>query len=171
MGTAQREELVSPRVGVKGYREVFTEEKTFEPRGSVAVAGQRWNGKIYVKWKEDPEQKSRNMKIQWNFRIRWSKWLRWVKDTSLEMVGAICKTKEKLIEIRNYTKGSHSSGNNQSCNHWEPLVAYLLGNGMTRSNSATVTLAECKDQIGVGRREARIPLRSHCQVRADEVCP
>lgn len=64
--------------------------------------------------------------------------------TSLEMIGTLCKNEEKLIEIRNYTEGSHSSGNNQSCNYWEPLVVYLLGNEMVKSNLSRIPLAACK---------------------------
>lgn len=51
MGAAQIEGLVSPGVGVEGSWEVFTEQKIFELHGSVAVAGQRQNGK-YEKGEE-----------------------------------------------------------------------------------------------------------------------
>lgn len=44
------------------------------------------------------------------------------------MAGSICKNKDKLLEIRNYTKGFYFSGNTPSYNYGEPLVAYLLGN-------------------------------------------
>lgn len=34
---------------MEGCQEVFTEEKTFEHHGSVAVVGQRQNGKNYLR--------------------------------------------------------------------------------------------------------------------------
>lgn len=55
MGAAQIEKLVSPGVGVEGFRVVFIEEKIFEPHGSVAGSGQRRNGKYKKEEEQDGE--------------------------------------------------------------------------------------------------------------------
>lgn len=50
------------------------------------------------------------------------------------------------------------------------MEACFLGNDVIRSILSMITLAACRGQTGVGRKEARVPLISRCQVKVNKVC-